>query len=95
MKKYYTELRKKNNVLHTIERRNTNWISHILRRNCLLKRVSMEVTERRGRRLKQMLDDLKETRGYWKLEEDVVDRSLWRTRFERGCGPVVGQTAVG
>ena len=55
----------------------------------------MEVTERRGRRLKQMLDDLKETRGYWKLEEDVVDRSLWRTRFERGCGPVVGQTAVG
>jgi hypothetical protein len=58
-----------------------------LRRNCLLKRVSIEVTGTRGRRLKQILDDLKETRGYWKLKEDIVDRILWRTRFGRGCGP--------
>ena len=29
----------------------------------------IEVTGRRGRRRKQQLDDLKETRGYWKLKE--------------------------
>jgi hypothetical protein len=27
------------NILHTIKRRKANWISHILRRNCLLKHV--------------------------------------------------------
>ena len=27
------------NVLHTLKRRKGNWIGHILRRNCLLKRV--------------------------------------------------------
>jgi len=25
------------NILHTIKRRQSNWIGHILRRNCLLK----------------------------------------------------------
>jgi hypothetical protein len=30
----------------------------------------MEVTLRRGRRRKKLLDDLKEKRGYWKLKED-------------------------
>ena len=42
-----------------------NWIGHILRRNCLLQRVSeeyikggIEVTERRGRRRRKLLDDL-------------------------------------
>ena len=33
----------------------------------------IEVTERRGRRRKQLLDDLAETRGYWKLEEEALD----------------------
>ena len=36
----------------------------------------------RGRRHKQLLDDLKETRGYWKLKEEALDRTLWGTR----CG---------
>jgi len=45
-----------------------------LRRNCLLKHViegnvegRIQVTERRGRRCKQLLDNLKEKTGYWKL----------------------------
>jgi hypothetical protein len=38
-------------------------------------------------------DDLRETTGYWKLKEETLDRNLWRTRFGRGNGPVVGQTA--
>jgi len=50
-----------------------NWIDHILRRNYLLKHVierkiqgRREVTERRGRRRKQLMDYLKEKSGYWK-----------------------------
>jgi hypothetical protein len=53
----------------------------------------VEVMGRRGRRLKQLLDDLKEKTGYCKLKEEAVDRTVWRTRFGRGCGPIVRQTA--
>jgi hypothetical protein len=41
---------------------------------------------------KQLLDDLKEKRGYWKLKEEALDRSQWRSRFGRGYGPVARQT---
>jgi len=27
------------------------------------------------------------------LKEKALDRTLWRTRFGRGCGPIVKQTA--
>jgi hypothetical protein len=36
---------------------------------------------------------LKERRGYSHLNEEALDRTVWRTRFERGFGPVVRQTA--
>ena len=52
----------------------------------------MEVTERLGRRRMQILSDVKEKRGYWKLKEEALDRTLWRTEFGRGYGPVVRQT---
>jgi hypothetical protein len=84
-------------ILHAIRRRKANWIGHILHRNCLLKHViegklegRIEMTGRRGRRRKQLLDDLKEKRSYWKLKEEALDRTLWRSRF--GRGPVVRQT---
>jgi hypothetical protein len=71
-----------------------------LRRKCLVKHDiegkiegMIEVTGRRGRRRKQLLDDLKDQRGYWKLKKEALDRTLWRTRFGRGYGPVVRQTA--
>jgi len=48
------------------------------------------MTERRGRRRKQPMDNLMETREYWKLKEEALARTLWRTRF--GRGPVVSQT---
>jgi hypothetical protein len=44
------------------------------------------------KRRKQLLNDLKETRGYWKLKEKEPDRTLWRILFGRGYGPVVRQT---
>jgi hypothetical protein len=47
------------------------------------------VRERRGRGRKQVLDDLRETRWYQKLEKEALCRTLWRPRLERGYGPVV------
>jgi hypothetical protein len=71
---------------------------HILRRNCLLKQViegkikgQIEVTRRRGRRRKNLLDDLSDRRDYSHLKEEALDRIKWRNRFGRGCGPVVWQ----
>ena len=36
---------------------------------------------RRERRRKQLLDDLQEEKGYWKLKEEALDSTLWRTGF--------------
>ena len=52
----------------------------------------MDVTRRRGRRRKKLLDDLKDRRGYSHLKEAALDRSMWRNRFGGGFGPVVRQT---
>jgi len=49
----------------------------MLHRNCLLKCVierKVEGRGRRGRRRKQPLDDLRETRRYWKLKGAALDR---------------------
>jgi hypothetical protein len=50
------------------------------------------VTERRGRKRKKLLVDLKKTTEYRKLKEKVLDRTLWRTRFGKGYGPVIIET---
>ena len=87
------------NILHEISKRKANWISHILCRNCLLKQViegkierNIDVTGRRGIRCKQLLDGLKGKKGYWKLKDEALDRTLWRTGFGRGYGPVLKET---
>ena len=51
------------------------------------------MTARRGRRRKQILDDIKETSTYRKLKEEAPDHTLWRTGFGRGYRAVVRQTA--
>jgi hypothetical protein len=52
------------------------------------------VTERRGRKPKQLLDELKEKRGRWKLKEEALDRTLWRSclRKDRGKDRKDGKT---
>jgi len=55
------------------------WISHILRINCLLQHVTegkTEVMGRRGRKCKQLLNDRKEKRRYWKFKEEAQDCTL-------------------
>ena len=49
----------------------------------------MDVTRRQGRRRKELLDDLKDRRGYSHLKEEALDRTMWWNRFGRGFGPVV------
>jgi len=55
-------VKEQRNILHEIRKRKSNWIGHILRRNCLLQRVTegkvqggIEVTGRRGRRCLRVL----------------------------------------
>jgi hypothetical protein len=99
MKKYYLRVKEQRNILHEISKRKANWIGHILCRNCPLRQVierkikgGIEVTGRRGRRRRKLLDELKERRGYSHLKEEVLDRTMWRTRFGRDFGPVVRHT---
>jgi hypothetical protein len=83
-----------------ISKRKANCISRILRRNCLLQQViegkiegGIEVTGRRGRRRRKLLNDLKERRERSHLKEEALDRTMWTARFGRGFGPVVRKTA--
>jgi hypothetical protein len=93
------KVKEQRNILHEIHKRKANWIGHILRRNCLLQRVTedkiqggIEMTGRQGKRRRKLLVDLKERRGYSHLKEEALDRTMWRARFGRGFGPVVRQT---
>jgi hypothetical protein len=93
-------VKEQRNILHETSKWKANWIGHILRRNCLLQWVikgkiksGIDVAGRQGRRLKKLMDDLKERRGYSHLKEEALDRTMWRAGFGRGFGPVVRQTA--
>jgi len=75
---------KERNILQTIKRSKANWTGDILRWNCLLGHVTegktggmIEVTGRRRRRRKNLLGDLKETGGYWKMKEEALDSTVW------------------
>jgi hypothetical protein len=86
-------VKEEKNTLYKIKRRKINWIGHILSRNSLLKHAiegksegGIDVT---GRQHKQLLDDVKEMEGYWKLKMKALDCTLWRTCFGRSYEPVV------
>ena len=96
---YILRVKEQRNILHEISKGKAKWVGHILSRNCLLQRViegkikgGIEVTRRRGRRRKNLLDELKERRGYCHLKEEALDRTEWRARFGRRFGTVVRQT---
>jgi hypothetical protein len=66
-------VKEERNVLYTIKRRKANLIGHILRRDCLLRyiirgKVGRNRSQTKKRRGKQLLDDLKERRGCYKVE---------------------------
>ena len=83
------------NILHEIRKRETNWIGHVLHRKCLQQHViegkikePIQVTRRRGRRSKKLLDNLKDRRGCH-LKEEALDLTVWRNRFGKSFGPAV------
>jgi hypothetical protein len=80
--KVLLRVKEQRNILHEIPKWKVNWVHHILHRNCLLQRVTegkiqggIEVTARQGRRRTELLDDLKERRGYSDLKEEALDRT--------------------
>jgi len=71
-------------------RRKVNWIGHILCRNSTEqnKEGRIEVIGRKD--ISSYTQTLK--RGYWKLKEEALDHTMWRTCFKRGYGPIVRRT---
>ena len=85
-------VKEQRNILQEISKRKPNWIGNILRRNCLLQRIierkikgGIEVTGRRGRARRKLLDDLKERRGYSHLKEEALDRRSEERRVGKEC----------
>jgi hypothetical protein len=78
------------NILNTIKRKKANWIGHIWRRKCLLKQSTegrkgrrIEVTGRRERRRKQLLDRSWIGRILCRnclLKQVIEKRSDWKKR---------------
>jgi hypothetical protein len=74
------------NVLHEMKISKVNWIGQILRGNCLLKHIvegKIEVTRRRARRRKQLVNDVKEKGRVLEFERGsnrslLVENSLWK-----------------
>jgi len=52
----------------------------------------IEVTGMRERRRKQLMDDRKERREFWKLIKEALARTLWRACSGRGHRPFVRKT---
>jgi hypothetical protein len=78
----------KENILRTTNKKKVKWTGYIFRRSCFLNHVfernverRIEITAKQGRRCKQILDDLLGKRGYCKLKDEALDRTLWRTGF--------------
>jgi len=79
-----------------MKRRNASFIVYSCHINCLLKHIiegkrkrMIKVIGRRGRRHKQLLNDLQKERYYCKLKEEALDRPPWTTCFGRRYGPLV------
>jgi hypothetical protein len=94
-KTFYIELNDEGNILHILKRRRGYWVVHFLRRDCFLRNVTVGTIEGMGilgRRCKQLLDVMKETRRYCKLKAEGQYLTLWKFRFGRGYGPAVRHT---
>jgi hypothetical protein len=62
----------------------TGRLKHVIEENI---EGRIQVTGRWGRRRKQLLDDLKAMRGYWKFKEEALDQCFSTTGPRPGTGP--------
>uniref|UniRef100_A0A8D8UAM4 Craniofacial development protein 2 n=1 Tax=Cacopsylla melanoneura TaxID=428564 RepID=A0A8D8UAM4_9HEMI len=68
-------------ILETIRGRKSSWIGHILRRDCLQRRImegSIEGRRSRGRKKFGMLTDILKGRSYEEMKANAQDRESWR-----------------
>jgi hypothetical protein len=82
-------VKEERNILRKLKSRKVKWIGHMLRRNCLLNHVierklegKTEMTGRRERKFKQLLDDVKEIKKILEIERGstrshCMENSLW------------------
>ncbi|KAI5717433.1 hypothetical protein M8J77_005795 [Diaphorina citri] len=71
-------------ILKTIKKRKANWLGHILRRDCIQRRImedKIEGKRGRGRRKFGMLSDILKGKSYAELREDAQDREKWRKLY--------------
>jgi hypothetical protein len=87
MKIYCLRVKEQRSIL-----RKTNWIVHILLRNCLLQQViekkikgGIKVTGKQGRRRIKLLDGLKERRGFSRLKDEAPYSTICRVSFGSVC----------
>ena len=79
------------------ERVRESTVSQIVYRYAALQNLNInrvkfiKINKASGRRRKKLLDDLKDRRGYCRLKEEALDRTMWRNRFGGGFEPVVRQ----
>ena len=62
-------MKEERNIIHTVKRRKTNWIGHILQRNCHLKHVIEGKIERRE-------DEAEDVSSYWIAVRERDDAEL-------------------
>uniref|UniRef100_A0A8D8WNZ2 Craniofacial development protein 2 n=1 Tax=Cacopsylla melanoneura TaxID=428564 RepID=A0A8D8WNZ2_9HEMI len=68
-------------ILKTIKKRKRSWLGHILRRDCLQKRImegEIKGTRSRGAKKFGMLTDILENKTFEELKEEAQDRIRWR-----------------
>jgi hypothetical protein len=89
IKKYLRAIHKERLTVSIISRRN------FIPKHFINGKIEGEakVKGRRGRRPKQLLDEIEGMRRYFKLKEEALDSTLWGTGFGSGCATVVRQTA--
>ena len=81
---YIELIEEKRALLNDILRRNVKWNGDILRRNCLLHEAiegNMMKVKGLGRRITQLLDDLRNRRRYWELKEEADNRKKRKRQF--------------
>ena len=93
-------VKEERNILHTMKKgRLIGLVTSCV--GSLLKHIiegkiegGIEVTRRRETRRKLLQRDLQETKEYWKLNEEALNRSVWGTCFGIGYGFDVIQTTL-
>jgi hypothetical protein len=63
-------------------------------KKCYLESMSREISYMKYENVRLtglVMDDLKDRKGYSHFKEEALDRTVWRSRFGRGFGPVVRQ----